>query len=339
VDETANFVKSNAAALPSGISSRGLRFNLPPKRVPREPKIFSGTSLRQGGDPQPSVRARRGTGSFPTRRWREVDSNHRYPIKKQFFWAAPVRSLQFAFRNRKPAPSAGTDGSNPSPSSGESIELGFRDQTHRFTPRNPPRNRAGLNGCGARFLSDAKISTSANARFILTFIVGSQCVQAPTAERLACLREEGRRALPPALARGGVLWSLPKPPGCLPRKCEPDELGSQLSPVDQNAPVAGPGVHRRISTKFEPIDDAVGPTPFDKKPCAETKAGPRCPARFQSAQSDGGEHGSWCSPSALLEQPKLSCAGSRGLSFSAMNSPPAFCLRRFARGVNQHSGG
>jgi hypothetical protein len=42
-------------------------------------------------------------------------------------------------------------------------------------------------------LPNAKISTSANAHLILTFIVGSQCVQAPTAERLASLREEGTR--------------------------------------------------------------------------------------------------------------------------------------------------
>ena len=43
------------------------------------------------------------------------------------------------------------------------------------------------------------------------------------------------------------------------RRVRDDELGAQLSSVDQNAPVASPGVHRRISTKFEPIDDAVGP--------------------------------------------------------------------------------
>jgi hypothetical protein len=43
------------------------------------------------------------------------------PHKKQPFLAAPVRSPQFAFRNKNGSFVPGTDGSNPSPSSSQSV--------------------------------------------------------------------------------------------------------------------------------------------------------------------------------------------------------------------------
>jgi hypothetical protein len=60
-----------------------------------------------------------GSSSQETRRWRKMDSNHRYRIKKLLF-GCPRSVPQFAFRNKNRLFRAGTDGSNPSPSSAES---------------------------------------------------------------------------------------------------------------------------------------------------------------------------------------------------------------------------
>ena len=63
---------------------------------------------------KPSVLTEIKSGSQPTHRWREMDSNPRSPVRgTTFFEPAP---FDFAFRCRK-----GTEGSNPSPSTGESV--------------------------------------------------------------------------------------------------------------------------------------------------------------------------------------------------------------------------
>jgi len=58
-------------------------------------------------------------GSHKTPRWREMDSNHRYRKKRTLF-GCPRSVPQFAFRNKNRLFRAGTEGSNPSPSGGES---------------------------------------------------------------------------------------------------------------------------------------------------------------------------------------------------------------------------
>jgi hypothetical protein len=62
----------------------------------------------------------RPSSSQLTHRWREMDSNHRYRIRDNPFFAAPVRSRNSLSATKIGSFVPGTDGSNPSPSSGES---------------------------------------------------------------------------------------------------------------------------------------------------------------------------------------------------------------------------
>ena len=60
-------------------------------------------------------------GSHKTRRWREMDSNHRYPAKETALVGCPRSIPGNSPSATEPASFAtGTDGSNPPPSSGES---------------------------------------------------------------------------------------------------------------------------------------------------------------------------------------------------------------------------
>ena len=61
----------------------------------------------------------RKSGSQWTLRWREMDSNHRYRIRNNPF-GYPVRSRNSPSATKTGSFVPGTDGSNPSPSSGES---------------------------------------------------------------------------------------------------------------------------------------------------------------------------------------------------------------------------
>ena len=72
----------------------------------------------------------RGTESSQTHRWREMDSNHRYRIRNNPFWLAPVRSRNSPSATKTGSFVPGTDGSNPSPSSSES-------DANRFSGAHP----------------------------------------------------------------------------------------------------------------------------------------------------------------------------------------------------------
>ena len=63
---------------------------------PRDPTEFSVTDIGLITKEPRVDRAVAGTSSFKTLRWREMNSNHRYPAK---FLAAPVDPPQFTFRN------------------------------------------------------------------------------------------------------------------------------------------------------------------------------------------------------------------------------------------------
>ena len=71
-------------------------------------------------------------GSLLTRRWREMDSNHRSLSQGSQFTLRKVNCARIDGRPKKNL--AGTDGSNPSPSSDESIaNPTFADASHRIS--------------------------------------------------------------------------------------------------------------------------------------------------------------------------------------------------------------
>ena len=78
-----------------------------------------------------------------THRWREIDSNHRYPAN---FFGAPSDPHAIRLPQNKPAsPATGTDGLNPSPSTAESA-------SNRAPTPIPPRAALTNNGC--KFAAD-----------------------------------------------------------------------------------------------------------------------------------------------------------------------------------------
>jgi plastocyanin len=66
------------------------------------------------------------SGSLMTRRWREMDSNHRSPARKSRFFVAEGELRDRTGAAKNGCFLCGTDGSNPSPSSGESGANRFR---------------------------------------------------------------------------------------------------------------------------------------------------------------------------------------------------------------------
>jgi hypothetical protein len=60
------------------------------------------------------------SGSHLTLRWREMDSNHRYRIRNNPFWLPPFGPRNSPSTTKTGSYVPGTDGSNPSPFSGES---------------------------------------------------------------------------------------------------------------------------------------------------------------------------------------------------------------------------
>jgi hypothetical protein len=97
----------------------------------------------------PSRKSPRKSGLQWTLRWREMDSNHRYRMRNNPFWL-PL----FGPRNSPSATKTGcfvpgTDGSNPSPSSGESANfrslprsIGLHDSGNSV--ERPAANRKNL---------------------------------------------------------------------------------------------------------------------------------------------------------------------------------------------------
>ena len=88
-------------------------------RRPVAARISEDISLEAWGAELPSKAGK--SGSYQIRRWREMDSNLRFRIRNNPFWLPPFgpRNLPSATKNGSFVP--GTDGSNPSPSSRQSV--------------------------------------------------------------------------------------------------------------------------------------------------------------------------------------------------------------------------